>query len=155
MQDNTCAVFRIRDVYSRYRIQIFFPSRISDPESQIPNPKSRKRGEEKEISCLIFFVVSNFTKLKLYNFEYAGTVKFKLIDKEFKYFLPKKVLLSFQKYGLRIRHPEKTYPGSGSSGKKVWYRKMSIFRTCTLISDKSGGFAAFLPRDQWRIQYKK
>jgi hypothetical protein len=35
------------------------------------------------------------------------------------------------------------------------YRKMPIFRTCTLISDKSGGFAAFLPREQWRVQYKK
>jgi len=39
-------------------------------------------------------------------------------DNELKYFLPKKLLLSFQKYGSSIRDPrsrQKTYPDPGSA----------------------------------------
>jgi hypothetical protein len=45
----------------------FYPSRTPDPESWIPDPGSKnsnKETGEKKISCHIFFVATNFTKLK-------------------------------------------------------------------------------------------
>jgi hypothetical protein len=56
-------VLRIRDVYpgSRIRILIF-----TDPGSRIPDPKTatKERGEKKFLSYL-FYVATNFTKLKI------------------------------------------------------------------------------------------
>ncbi len=47
----------------------FYPSRIPDPESRIPDPKTatKERGEKK-IVVITFYVVTNFTnftKLKI------------------------------------------------------------------------------------------
>jgi hypothetical protein len=60
------AVLRIRDVYPGSRILIFtYPgSRISDPGSQIPDPKTatKERGEKKLV-VIPFYVAKNFTKL--------------------------------------------------------------------------------------------
>jgi hypothetical protein len=67
----TCHVFksvlRIRDVYPGSRIQDpdFYPSRIPDLGSRIPDPKTatKERGE-KNIFVMPFYVVTNFTKLE-------------------------------------------------------------------------------------------
>jgi hypothetical protein len=60
------AVLRIRDVYHGSRIPDpdFFPSRISDLGSRIPDPKTltKERGE-KIFFVKSFFVATNFTKL--------------------------------------------------------------------------------------------
>jgi hypothetical protein len=46
----------------------FYPSRIPDLGSRIPNPKTATKERDEKISCLPFFVATNFTKLKLLNF---------------------------------------------------------------------------------------
>ncbi len=44
----------------------FYPSRIPDPGSRIPNPKTaaKERGEKKLV-VMPFYVATNFTKLKI------------------------------------------------------------------------------------------
>jgi hypothetical protein len=44
----------------------FYPSRISDPGSRIPDPKTatRERGEKKFV-VITFYVATNFTKLQI------------------------------------------------------------------------------------------
>jgi hypothetical protein len=44
----------------------FYPSRISDPGSRIPDPKTatKERGEKKFV-VITFYVASNFTKLHI------------------------------------------------------------------------------------------
>ncbi len=60
------AVLRIRDVYPESRIPDpdFYPSRIPDLGSRIPNPKTatKERGEKKLV-VIPFYVATNFTKL--------------------------------------------------------------------------------------------
>ena len=59
-------VLRIRDVYPRSRIPVpdFYPSRIPDPRSWIPDLKTatKERGEKK-LDVIPFYVATNFTKL--------------------------------------------------------------------------------------------
>jgi hypothetical protein len=60
------AVWRIRDVYPGSRIPDpdFYPSRIPDLGSRIPDPKTatKERGEKKFV-VISFYVATNFTKL--------------------------------------------------------------------------------------------
>jgi hypothetical protein len=89
-------------------------SRISDPVSK----NSNKREGWKKILVIPFYVATNFTKLKCLR------KKFGPIFKEFLNFLPKKLSLSSEKYGLRIRDPKsgirkKSIPDPGSRGQKV------------------------------------
>jgi hypothetical protein len=86
---------------------------IPDPGSRTPDPKTatKERGETK-ICCHSFFCSHTFYKIENYFiFEMLKKkiwVSFqKIID-----FLPKKLSLSSQKYGLGIRDPKKTYSGS-------------------------------------------
>jgi hypothetical protein len=62
-------VWRIRDVYPGSRILIFTHpgSRISDPGSQIPDPKTvtKERGEKKLLSYFFFFC-HKFHKIENY-----------------------------------------------------------------------------------------
>jgi hypothetical protein len=88
-------VLRIRDVYPGSR----FLS-ILDPESRIPDPKSSKRSRGKKLVALPFFVATNITKLKLSLFLNWWRKKFEPLYKELRNFLPKKLSLSSQKYGL-------------------------------------------------------
>jgi hypothetical protein len=59
-------VLRIRDVYPGSRIPDpdFYPSRIPDPGSWIPDSKTatKERGEKKLV-VIPFYVATNFTKL--------------------------------------------------------------------------------------------
>ena len=61
-------VLRIQDVYPGSRILIFSHpgTRISDPGSWIPDPKTatKERGEKK-IVVITFYVATNFTKLHI------------------------------------------------------------------------------------------
>jgi hypothetical protein len=66
-------VLRIRDVYPGSRILIFTHpgSRISDPGSRIPHPKTgRKERGEKKFFVKHFFVATNFTKCKITIFNF-------------------------------------------------------------------------------------
>jgi hypothetical protein len=86
-----------------------FVSRILIFSIRIPGPQQQK-GLKKNFFVLPLFVAINFTKkviLLLNRFR----KKFEPTDKELKYYLPKRVSLSSQKYGLRIRDTQKTYPG--------------------------------------------
>jgi hypothetical protein len=81
-----------------------------------PGSKNNKKEEGGRISCLTFFSVVIFTK-SIY-FLFLNRYR-KIEVKELKYFLPKKLLPSYQKYWLDIRDPgtdirvlEKNYPGS-------------------------------------------
>ncbi len=57
------------------------------------------------------------------------------IDKEFTYFLPKKILLSSHKYGFGIRDPEETHPASRcqkSTGTRICFQNTLIPGTLVL-----------------------
>jgi hypothetical protein len=45
----------------------FYPSRISDPGSRIPDPKTatKERDEKKFVTIHLFYVATNFTKLNI------------------------------------------------------------------------------------------
>jgi hypothetical protein len=83
-----------------------------------PGSENKKNAEEGiETCCPNYFTAINFTKLKIILFLNRCLKKLKPIDTGFKYFLPKKLLLSTQKYGSRIRNPrsgQKTNPGSAT-----------------------------------------
>jgi hypothetical protein len=84
-------VLRIRDVYLRFRILIFS---ILDPGS-----KNRKKRERKN-GCLIVFVAITFTILEIILvLNKIKKKKTETMDKEFKYFYPKKQLLRSQNMG--------------------------------------------------------
>ncbi len=61
-------VLRIRDVYPESRILIFTPSgsRISDPGSRIPDPKTATKDGWKKICCQTFFCSHKFHKIENY-----------------------------------------------------------------------------------------
>jgi hypothetical protein len=67
-QSYVYTVLRIRDVYPGSRILIFTHpgSRISDPRSRIPDPKTatKERGE-KNFFVITFYVATNFTELQI------------------------------------------------------------------------------------------
>jgi hypothetical protein len=101
-------------------------SRIPDPGSRIPDPKTatKERGERKLV-VIPFFCSQKFHKIvKYFSFEMLKK-KVWSIFKELSNFLPKKLSLSSQKYGFRIRDPrsgirdpEKTYSRSRIRGSK-------------------------------------
>ena len=109
------------------RIQIFTHSesrilnpgsRISDSGSRIPDAKiaTKERGEKNFV--IPFYIASNVTKLNIILVLKSWRKKFVPIFKELLNFLPKKLSLSSQKYGLGMRNPEKTYSGSRIQGSK-------------------------------------
>jgi hypothetical protein len=61
----SAAVWRIRDVYPISRIPDpdFYPSRIPDPGSRIPDPKTATKRGVKKIVVIPFFIAINLTKL--------------------------------------------------------------------------------------------
>jgi hypothetical protein len=108
----------------------FYPSRIPDPGSRIPDPKKAMKdiGEKKFVSYLVFGVI-NFTKLNYFIFEMLK----KKIWANFQRIIglyTQKLSLSSQKYGFGIRDPrsgirdpasgirEKHIPDPGSRGQK-------------------------------------
>ncbi len=57
-------VLRIRDVYPRIPDPDFYPSRIPDPGSRIPDPKTAtKERAERKFVVIPFYVATNFTKV--------------------------------------------------------------------------------------------
>jgi hypothetical protein len=54
-------VLRIRDVYPVSRTLIFYPSRIPDAGSRIPDPKTAAKERGEKMCCYSFFVAKNFT----------------------------------------------------------------------------------------------
>ncbi len=105
----------------------FFSSRIPDPDfypSWIPDlgsKNSNKRGGLKKFVIIIFFVVTNFTKMNIILFMKCWRKKFAPIFKELLKFLPKKFSLCSQIYGFGIRDPrsgKKPIPDPGSMGQK-------------------------------------
>ncbi len=87
----------------------FYPSRIPDRGSRIPDPKTATKKRGKKIFCHIFFVVTNFTKLKCRRIKFWSS--FQRIVK----FFTQNLSLTSQKYGFGIRDPEKTYSRS-----RIW-----------------------------------
>jgi hypothetical protein len=75
---------------SRILIFTHSGSRISDPGSRIPDPKTatKERGEKK-ISCQTFFVATNFTKLKIILFFNAEEKNLGQFSKNYRTFYPK------------------------------------------------------------------
>jgi hypothetical protein len=103
----------------------FYPSRIPDLGSRIPDPKTatKERGEKK-ICRHIFFCNHKFYRIENYLI-FGMLKKFGPIFKELYNFLLKKLSLSSQKYGFGIWDPEKTYPGSRgqkSTGSRIRIR---------------------------------
>ncbi len=91
---------------------------ISDPRSRITDPGSNSNNKKRrggKFVVLTSFVATNFSRLKNISFLNRYRKIFEPTDKELKYFLPQKLSLSFQKYGLGIRDPEKTYTKSRGS----------------------------------------
>jgi hypothetical protein len=43
----------------------FYPSRIPDPGSRIPDPKTATKERGDKIVLITFYVATNFTKLKI------------------------------------------------------------------------------------------
>jgi hypothetical protein len=118
-------VLRIRDVYPGSRNLIFTHpgSRISDPGSK----SSNKREGWKKFVVIPFYVDTNFTKFKVILVLKWWRKNFGPIFKDLQNFLPKKLSLSSQKYGLgsgiwdpgsEIRDREKTCSGSRIQGSK-------------------------------------
>jgi hypothetical protein len=90
----------------------YLGSRISDPGSKNSN---KREGWNKKIFLIIFYVATNFTKLKIILVLKCWRKKFRQIFKELRNFLHKKMSLSFQKYGFGIRGQKGTVsriPGS-------------------------------------------
>jgi hypothetical protein len=106
-------VLLIRDVYPGSRIPDpdFYPSRIPDPGSRIPDTKTatKERGEKK-LDVKPFYVATKFNKIvNSFSFE----VLRKKIRANFQRIIElftKKLSKSSSKYGLGIRDP-----GSGSA----------------------------------------
>jgi hypothetical protein len=80
-------------------------SRISDPGSRIPDPKTATKEIGRKNVIIPFFVATNFTKLNIITFLICCRKKCGPIFQELLKFLPKKLSLSFQKYGFGIRNP--------------------------------------------------
>ncbi len=106
----------------------FYPSRIPDPKTA-----TKERGEKKLV-VILFYVATNFTKLKIILVLKCRRKKFGPIFKELFNFLPQKLPQSYQKYGFgirdpgyEIRDPEKTY--SGSRGQKGTGSRIRIRNT--------------------------
>ncbi len=86
-------------------------SRIPDLGSWIQK-QQQKRGVKINLLSYLFFVATNFTKLKIILFFKWWRKKFGPIFKDYWRFYQKNCNLSSQKYGVGIRDPEKIYSGS-------------------------------------------
>ncbi len=94
---------------------------IPVPGSRIPYPKiAKKERGEKKFAIILFFVVTNFTKLNIILVLKCWRKKFGPIFKELLKFLPEKFSLCSQIYGFGIRDPGsgKPIPDPGSRGQK-------------------------------------
>ncbi len=113
-------VLRIRDVYPG---SWFLP--IPDPGSRISDPRSKnsnKREGWKKICCHNFLCSHKFHKIANY-FSLFWSAEEKNLGQFSKNFLPKKLSISSQKYGVGIRDPrsgirKKPIPDPGSRGVK-------------------------------------
>jgi hypothetical protein len=99
---------------------------IPDPESRIPYPGSKnsnKREEEQNLFSDSFYS-HKYHKIKNYLiFEQVTKKRLSQLTKHYKFFTPKKMSLSSQKYGFGIRDPrsghrKKPFPDPGSRGQK-------------------------------------
>jgi hypothetical protein len=123
-----CAVLRIRDVYPGSRILIFTHpgSRILDPRSRIPDPKTATKGRSEKFFLAIYFFCHKFHKIQ--NYFIFELLKIKIWAKLQRIIelLPKKLSLSSQKYELGIREP-------GSRGQKGTGSQIRICNTGSVI----------------------
>ncbi len=100
----------------------FYPSRIPDLGSRIQK-QQQKRGVKKNC-CHTFFCSYKFRKIEYYFIFKMPNKKFgPILSKELLKFLPKKLSLNSQKYGVGIRDPrsgirKKIYSGSQIQGSK-------------------------------------
>ncbi len=125
---------------------------VADPGclSRIPDLKTetKERGEKKFV-VIPFFVTINFTKFKIiFFFEMLKKKIWANLQRIIENFLPKKLSLSSQKYGIGIRDPEKklfrsrirntgscdpsggmasSTPGSGAGGQGLWPYQRAIY----------------------------
>jgi hypothetical protein len=116
---------------------------IPDPEScffsyWIPNPKQEKRGKKKKRLSYLFCSHKFHNIENYFSFEQIKK-KTETIDKELKYFNPKKQLLRSQNMGVRIQDPgseirKKPFPDPGikkapdpGSGILQRHKKKTIF----------------------------
>jgi hypothetical protein len=83
----------------------FYPSRIPDPTM------ATEEEREKFFFLTFSFYSQKYHKILIYLLLNRQRKKFEPTHTEL-YFLPKKLPLSSQKYGVGIRDPEKNYPGS-------------------------------------------
>jgi hypothetical protein len=104
---------------------------------------SYKREGRKKLVVIYLYVATNFTKCKIILFLNCRRKKFRPNFKELNNFLPKKLLLSSQKYEFGIRDPgfrinlfripdpgvkKALDPGSGSAAQNFLF---ILFRNCT------------------------
>jgi hypothetical protein len=85
----------------------FYPSRIPDLRSQVPDPKTatKERGEKK-LDVKPFYVATKFNKIVNYfSFKVLKTKIWANFQRIIELFLPKKLSKSSSKYGLGIRDP--------------------------------------------------
>ncbi len=118
-------------------------SRIPDPWSwflPIPDPGSKKKQQQKRVvkKNLLSYVATNFTKLKII-LVWSAEEKNWQIFKELQIFLPKKLSLSYIKYGFGIRDPrsgirKKPIPDPGSRGQKGTGSRIRI-RNTAIVSE--------------------
>jgi hypothetical protein len=117
----------------------FNPSRISDPGSRVPDPKTamKDRGEKKFVPIL-FFGAINCTKLNYFIFEMLKKKNFGQFQRIIELFTQKIVTKHSKIWvwdpcsgirdpGSEIRDPEKTHSGSRIQGSKrhrirIWIR---------------------------------
>jgi hypothetical protein len=79
----------------------FYPSRIPNLGSRIPDPKTttKERGEKKLV-VITFYVATNFTKLQIILVLSAEEKNLANFQRNYRTFYPKKLSISSQKYGL-------------------------------------------------------
>ncbi len=121
-------------------------SRISDPGSRIPDPKTvtKERGGKKFV-IILFFVVTNLTKLNIMLFLKCVRKKFVPIFKELLK-LPKKFSICSQIYGFGIWDPGSR--GQKSTGSRIRIRNTGYPVLCLMFLNSSSFyfFILFLPQ---------
>jgi hypothetical protein len=96
----------------------FYPSRIPDPGSRIPDPKTatKERGEKK-FFVITFYVATNFTKLQVVKKKIWANFQ-RIIELFTQKIVTKLSKICIWDPGSEIRDPEKTYSGSRIQGSK-------------------------------------
>jgi hypothetical protein len=108
---------------------------IPDPDfyqSRIPDPKTATKERFKKKFFKHFFLVTNFTKFKIFLFLNCSRKKFEPNFKELWNFIPKKLSLSSQLYEFGIPDPgvkKAPDPGSGSATLPTGTSKMNCGKT--------------------------